>query len=166
MTGRPTGDDAVSLDTSVPHIARVYDYWPCGKDNFAADRAVASRSSPRSRKSGSASARSGRSWAVRCTTLATEAGIRHFLDIGTGLPSANNTHEVAQRVAPQSRVVYVDNDPIVLGHARALLSSSPEGATAYIDADLRATAAIVERAAGVLDFGQPVAVPGRGPLAG
>jgi hypothetical protein len=90
--------------------------------------------------------------------LVTEAGIRQFLDIGTGLPSANNTHQVAQRAAPQSRVVYVDNDPIVLAHARALLTSSLEGATAYIDADLRATATILERAAGVLDFGQPVAV--------
>jgi trans-aconitate methyltransferase len=90
--------------------------------------------------------------------LVTEAGIRQFLDIGTGLPSANNTHQVAQQAAPQSRVVCVDNDPIVLSHARALLASDPEGATAYIDADLRATGAILERAADVLDFGQPVAV--------
>jgi hypothetical protein len=98
--------------------------------------------------------------------LVTEAGIRQFLDVGTGLPSANNTHQVAQRAAPASRVVYVDNDPIVLGHARALLSSSPEGATAYIDADLRDTPAILERAAGVLDFGQPVAVMLLGVLQG
>jgi S-adenosyl methyltransferase len=90
--------------------------------------------------------------------LVTEAGIRQFLDIGTGLPSANNTHQVAQAAPPPSRVVYVDNDPIVLNHARALLTSSPEGATAYIDADLRDTGAILERAADVLDFGQPVAV--------
>jgi S-adenosyl methyltransferase len=90
--------------------------------------------------------------------LVTEAGIRQFLDIGTGLPSANNTHQVAQGAAPQSRVVYVDNDPIVLSHARALLTSSPEWATAYLDADLRATGTILEWAADVLDFGQPVAV--------
>jgi hypothetical protein len=90
--------------------------------------------------------------------LVTEAGIRQFLDIGTGLPSADNTHQVAQRAAPQSRVVYVDNDPIVAGHARVLLDSSQEGMTAYIDADLRATGAILERAAGVLDFSQPVAL--------
>jgi hypothetical protein len=90
--------------------------------------------------------------------LVTEAGIRQFLDIGTGLLSANNTHQVAQRAAPASRVAYVDNDPIVLGHSRALLTSSPERATAYIDADLRDTPAILEQAAGVLDFGQPVAV--------
>jgi hypothetical protein len=90
--------------------------------------------------------------------LVTQAGIRQFLDIGTGLPSANNTHQVAQAAAPQSRVVYVDNDPIVLSRAKALLTSSPEGATAYIDADLRDTATIVEEAGGILDFGQPVAV--------
>jgi hypothetical protein len=90
--------------------------------------------------------------------LATEVGIRQFLDIGTGLPSANNTHQVAQRAVPESRVVYVDNDPIVLSHARALLASSPEGATAYIQADLRNTGTILEGAADLLDFGQPVAV--------
>src|ERR1700751_2669324 len=90
--------------------------------------------------------------------LAGEEGIRQFLDIGTGLPSANNTHEVAQRVAPASRIVYVDNDPIVLLHARALLASSPEGATAYIDRDLRDTDKILAEAAGVLDFDQPVAI--------
>ncbi len=90
--------------------------------------------------------------------LAGEAGVRQFLDIGTGLPSADNTHEVAQRAAPDARIVYVDNDPIVLTHAHALLTSSPEGATAYIDADLRDTGTILHKAAEVLDFGQPVAV--------
>ena len=90
--------------------------------------------------------------------LAGEAGIRQFLDIGTGLPTAENTHEVAQSIAAESRIVYVDNDPIVLAHARALLTSNPEGATAYIDADARDTATIVREAAETLDFSQPVAV--------
>ena len=90
--------------------------------------------------------------------LAAEAGIRQFLDIGTGLPSSNNTHEGAQRAAPESRIVYVDNDPIVLSHAQALLTSTPEGACAYIDADIRDTGKIVTDAASLLDFGRPVAV--------
>ena len=157
MTGGPE-DQGVSLDPSVPHIARVYDYWLGGKDNFEADRVVAEQviaSLPEIRLS----VRAQRAFLGRVVHyLAAEAGIRQFLDIGTGLPSANNTHEVAQRVAPDSRVVYVDNDPIVLLHARSLLASSPEGATAYIDADLRDLAAILSRAAGILDFGQPVAV--------
>jgi hypothetical protein len=95
--------------------------------------------------------------------LAAEAGIRQFLDIGTGLPSANNTHEVAQRAAPESRVVHVDNDPIVLLHARSVLTSLPEGATAYVDADLRDIGTILARATAVLDFGRPVAVMLRRP---
>ena len=146
------------FDTSRPHMARVYDFWLDGKDNYAADRAVAEQVAaayPDVR----AAVRAQRAFLARAVRfLVTEAGIRQFLDIGTGLPSANNTHQVAQRAAPQSRVVYVDNDPIVLAHARALPTSSPEGATAYIDADLRATDTILERAADVLDFGQPVAV--------
>ena len=153
----PAGD-GVPFDTSRAHMARVYDFWLGGKDNFAADRAVAEQVAA-AYPDVVLAVRAQRAFLARAVHfLVTEAGIRQFLDIGTGLPSANNTHQVAQRAAPASRVVYVDNDPIVLGHARALLSSSPEGATAYIDADLRATAAIVERAAGVLDFGQPVAV--------
>ena len=139
-------------------MARVYDYWLGGKDNYAADRAVAEQVAsayPDIRDA----VRAQRAFLARAVHfLVTEAGVRQFLDIGTGLPSANNTHQVAQRAAPQSRVVYVDNDPIVLSHARALLASSPEGATAYIDADLRDTGTILERAADVLDFGQPVAV--------
>jgi hypothetical protein len=139
-------------------MARVYDFWLDGKDNYEADRAVAEQVAaayPDVR----AAVRAQRAFLARAVRfLVAEAGIRQFLDIGTGLPSADNTHQVAQRAAPQSRVVYVDNDPIVLAHARALLTSSPEGATAYIDADLRATGTILERAAGVLDFGQPVAV--------
>ncbi len=139
-------------------MARVYDFWLGGKDNFLADRAVAEQVAaayPDIR----AAVRAQRAFLARAVQfLVTQAGIRQFLDIGTGLPSANNTHQVAQAAAPQSRVVYVDNDPIVLSHARALLTSSPEGATAYIDADLRATGMILEQAADVLDFGQPVAV--------
>ena len=139
-------------------MARVYDFWLGGKDNFAADRAVAEQVAaayPDVRNA----VRAQREFLARAVHfLVTEAGIRQFLDIGTGLPSANNTHQVAQRAAPQSRVVYVDNDPIVLSHARALLNSTTEGMTAYIDADLRATAAILEQAADVLDFGQPVAL--------
>ena len=147
-----------SLDATRPHMARVYDFWLDGKDNYAADRAVAEQVAaayPDIR----VAVRAQRAFLARAVHfLVTEAGIRQFLDIGTGLPSANNTHQVAQGAAPRSRVVYVDNDPIVLAHARALLTSSPEGATAYIDADLRDTATILKRAADVLDFGQPVAV--------
>ena len=139
-------------------MARVYDFWLGGKDNYAADRAVAEQVAaayPDVR----AAVRAQREFLARAVQfLVTEAGIRQFLDIGTGLPSANNTHQVAQRAEPRSRVVYVDNDPIVLAHARALLASSPEGATAYVDADLRATGTILEQAAEVLDFAQPVAV--------
>jgi hypothetical protein len=153
----PAGQGA-KFDTGRPHMARVYDFWLDGKDNYAADRAVAEQVAaayPDVR----AAVRAQRAFLARAVRfLVTEAGIRQFLDIGTGLPSANNTHQVAQQAAPQSRVVYVDNDPIVLAHARALLASCPEGATAYIDADLRATGTVLERAADVLDFGQPVAV--------
>ncbi len=147
-----------SLDASRPHMARVYDFWLDGKDNYAADRAVAEQVAaayPDVR----AAVRAQRAFLARAVHfLVAQAGIRQFLDIGTGLPSANNTHQVAQAAAPRSRVVYVDNDPIVLAHARALLTSSPEGATAYIDADLRDTGTILKRAADLLDFGQPVAV--------
>jgi len=155
---REPASERVTFDTSQAHMARVYDFWLGGKDNFAADWAVAGQVAaayPDVRMA----VRAQRAFLARAVHfLVTEAGIRQFLDIGTGLPSADNTHQVAQRAAPESRVVYVDNDPIVLAHARALLTSSPEGVTAYIDADLRATATILERAAGVLDFGQPVAV--------
>jgi hypothetical protein len=148
----------VPFDTSRPHMARVYDFWLGGKDNFAADRAVAEQVAA-AYPDVLVAVRAQRMFLARAVHfLVTEAGIRQFLDIGTGLPSANNTHQVAQEAAPEARVVYVDNDPIVLSHARALLTSSPEGATAYLDADLRATGTILERAAGVLDFGQPIAV--------
>ena len=146
------------LDTSLPHIARVYDYWLGGKDNFAADRQLAEKFM-RADPAVTAGVRSNRAFLGRAVHyLVAEAGVRQFLDIGTGIPTANNTHEVAQRANPTARVVYVDNDPIVLTHARALLASDPAGVTDYVDADLRDTGAILAAAARTLDFGQPVAV--------
>jgi trans-aconitate methyltransferase len=146
------------FDTSVPHIARVYDYWLGGKDNFAADRAMGERTL-QAYPNLVYSVRANRAFLTRTVRfLVGEAGIRQFLDIGTGIPTANNTHEVAQRIAPEARIVYVDNDPVVLSHAKALLKSTPEGACAYIDADLRDPDAILAAAAGTLDFSQPVAV--------
>ena len=157
-SGQEPAGNGVPFDTSRAHMARVYDFWLGGKDNFAADREVAERVAA-AYPDVLVAVRAQRAFLARAVHfLVTQAGIRQFLDIGTGLPSANNTHQVAQAAAPQSRVVYVDNDPIVLSHARVLLTGSPEGATTYIDADLRATSTIVEQAAGVLDFGQPVAV--------
>jgi S-adenosyl methyltransferase len=146
------------FDTSVPHIARVYDYWLGGKDNFAADRELGEQTL-QAYPNLVHSVRANRAFLARTVRfLAGEMGIRQFLDIGTGIPTANNTHEVAQKIAPESRIVYVDNDPIVLSHAKALLKSDPKGACAYIDADLRDPDAIVAEAADTLDFGQPVAI--------
>ncbi len=135
------------FDTSVAHIARVQDYWLGGKDNFAADRAAGEQGID-AFPDMVASVRATRAFLARSVRyLADDAGIRQFLDIGAGIPTANNTHEVAQSVAPDSRIVYADNDPVVLSHARALLTSAPEGATAYIDADLRETGHILAEAA-------------------
>jgi hypothetical protein len=146
------------VDTTVPHSARIWNYWLGGKDNFAVDRQVGDQVLEIFPDIGYL-ARSVRGFLVRVVTyLAGEAGIRQFLDIGTGLPTFQNTHEVAQAVAPESRVVYVDNDPLVLSHARALLTSAPEGATDYIDADARDTARIVREAGRTLDFSKPVAI--------
>ncbi len=146
------------FDTSVPHIARVYDYWLGGKDNFAADRELGERTL-QAYPDLVFSVRANRAFLTRTVRfLAAEAGIRQFLDIGTGIPTNDNTHQVAQRVAPESRIVYVDNDPIVLSHARALLTSKPEGACAYLDADLRDPDKILASAADTLNFSQPVAV--------
>ena len=148
------------LDTSRPHPARVYDYLLGGKSNFAADRALAQKmlqETPGLR----IAARENRAFLGRAVQyLAGEAGVRQFLDIGTGLPTTGNVHEVAQRIAPESRVVYADNDPMVLAHARALLTSAPEGRTAYIHADLRDPAAILSHpdTRALLDFGQPIAL--------
>jgi hypothetical protein len=146
------------IDTSVAHVARIYNYWLGGKDNFAADRA-AGDAAIEAYPDMYSSVRANRAFLKRTVRyLASEVGIRQFLDIGTGLPSAENTHEVAQSIAPESRIVYVDNDPIVLTHARALLTSSPQGATGYLDADARDTGKILTAAAELLDFEKPVAV--------
>ena len=146
------------IDTKTASIARIYDYWLGGKDNFQADREAAELMIQQYPDI-VAGVRKNRAFLGRAVHyLAAEAGIRQFLDIGTGIPTAGNTHEVAQAVAPESRVVYVDYDPVVLAHARALLNSSGPGATEYIDADLRDTSAILAQAAGLLDFTRPVAV--------
>jgi len=146
------------FDTSVPHFARVYDYWLGGKDNFAADRAAGDQAI-RAFPDVAVSARANRAFLARAVRfLAGQADIRQFLDIGTGIPTGNNTHEVAQFVAPESRVVYVDNDPFVLSHARALLASKPEGVTEYVEADLRDPQKIVDTAARLLDFERPIGV--------
>ena len=146
------------LDTSSAHSARVWNYLLGGKDNFAADREVGDmilQMFP-----GIAHiARLQRRFLGRAVRyLAGEAGIRQFLDIGTGLPTADNTHQIAQQLAPESRIVYVDNDPLVLVHARALLTSAPGGMTSYIEADVRDTEEILGEAAGTLDFSQPIAL--------
>ncbi|MEU2251560.1 SAM-dependent methyltransferase [Nocardia xishanensis] len=151
---------AARVDVSKPHPARRYDYWLGGKDNFPADRDSAdavAEAFPTVRLA----AVENRNFLRRAVTyLAAEAGIRQFLDIGTGLPTAGNVHEIAQGIAPESRIVYVDNDPIVLVHARTLLDSSPEGATAYLDADLRDPDRILTHPdlVGTLDLTQPVAL--------
>jgi hypothetical protein len=148
------------VNTSEPHPARIYDYFIGGKNHFAADRETAAevlRRSPSAR----VAARENRAFLGRAVRyLTAEAGIRQFLDIGTGLPTTSNVHDVAQEIAPTARVVYVDNDPLVLAHARALLTSAPGGRTAYIHADLRDPAAILSHpdTRALLDFGQPVAL--------
>ena len=151
-------DGPVMFDTSVAHVARVYDYWLGGKDNFAADRAAGDQAIE-AFPNIPMSARANRAYQARVVRfLAGEVGIRQFLDIGTGIPTANHTHQVAQAVAPESRVVYVDNDPIVLSHARALLASHPAGATDYVDSDLRDPQKILDGAERLLDFSRPIAV--------
>ncbi|BCJ51543.1 hypothetical protein Asp14428_30180 [Actinoplanes sp. NBRC 14428] len=155
----PGGErDIPKLDTTVPQTARIWNYLLGGKDNFAVDREVGDQivaTLPQLAEN----ARLSRAYLARAVRyLAGERGIRQFLDIGTGLPTADNTHEVAQSVAPDARIVYVDNDPLVLAHARALLTTSAEGATAYVDADLRNAGTILREAAHTLDLDQPVAV--------
>jgi S-adenosyl methyltransferase len=146
------------LDTSTAHIARVYDYWLGGKDNFTVDRQVGDKVLDIHPET-ALSVRANRGFLARAVRyLAAEEGIKQFLDVGTGLPSANNTHEVAQSVAPEARVLYVDNDPIVLVHARALLTSSPEGETGYLDADMKDPDAILTGAERMLDFTKPVGI--------
>lgn len=148
------------VDVTRAHDARMYDYFLGGKDHFSADRTVADEALAKV-PSTRVIARENRAFLGRAVRfLAEEAGIRQFLDIGTGLPTAENTHEVAQRAAPSSRIVYVDNDPMVIAHARALLKSSPEGKTAYVQADFRNPEAILSAPAvrETLDFGEPVAL--------
>ncbi|MFE9494010.1 SAM-dependent methyltransferase [Streptomyces collinus] len=153
----PTAGSA-RLNTTVAHNARVWNYWIGGKDHYEVDQRVGEQVSgmfPVIR----AVARADRDFLGRAVRfLAAERGLRQFLDVGTGLPTVDNTHEIAQRIAPESRIVYVDNDPIVLVHARSLLTSSPEGVTDYVDADVRDPDAIVRRAADTLDLDRPVAV--------
>ena len=146
------------IDTSVAHSARIWNYWLGGKDHYPIDRKVGDQIAEMFPDIVTL-ARADRAFLGRAVRfLAGAAGIRQFLDIGTGLPTADNTHEVAQRVAPECRIVYVDNDPLVLAHARALLVSTPQGATDYIDADAREPETILREAARTLDFGQPIAV--------
>jgi hypothetical protein len=146
------------IDTRTANTARAWNYMIGGKDNFEADRAAA-RQLIAAAPVIAAAAPASRAFLRRAVRyLAGEAGIRQFLDVGTGLPTAGNTHEVAQLIAPQCRIVYVDNDPIVLSHARALLTSSPEGVTAYLDADATDPATILGQAKDFLDFGLPIAI--------
>jgi O-methyltransferase involved in polyketide biosynthesis len=156
--GPATEGGQMQIDNSRAHSARVWNFWLGGKDWYETDKAAGEQITqvyPGIVRT----ARFQRMFLSRAVRfLAGEAGIRQFLDLGTGLPTVDNTHEVAQRVAPGSRIVYVDNDPLVLAHARALLTSTPEGRTAYIDADLRRPEHILEQAAETLDFSRPVAV--------
>ncbi|AXE87781.1 MULTISPECIES: SAM-dependent methyltransferase [unclassified Streptomyces] len=162
MSGDALSQDPAELrrriDSSKAHPARVYDVFLGGKDHYPADRdaaAAALAANPR----GYLDVRHNRDFLRRAVTaLVEQDGIRQFLDIGTGLPTAENVHQIAQRIEPGTRVVYVDNDPVVLAHARALLTSGPEGRTDYIDADLRDPARILEQAAKTLDFDRPVAL--------
>ncbi|MFJ9963179.1 SAM-dependent methyltransferase [Streptomyces avermitilis] len=153
----PSGGSAV-LNTGVAHNARVWNYWIGGKDNYQVDQEVGEQVAamfPVIRDV----ARADRAFLGRAVRhLTAECGMRQFMDIGTGLPTLDNTHEIAQRIAPDARIVYVDNDPTVLVHARALLRSTPEGATDYIDADVHDPETIIRGAAATLDFGRPVAV--------
>jgi hypothetical protein len=160
----PGGDDGpgkvgpLKFDVTKAHQARSYDYYLGGKDNYAADRDAVDEQVKILPNLGF-TMRANRAFLGRAVRyFAGEAGIRQFLDIGTGIPTAGNVHEVAQAIAPESRVVYVDYDPVVLAHARALLDSSEAGATEYMDADLRDTGTILSGAANLLDFTKPVAV--------
>jgi hypothetical protein len=159
MTGDlPDPDVQSRLNPDVPHSARIWNHWLGGTDNFAADRAVGDqvRQVYPDVVEVAVASRAFLGRVVRF--LAGEVGIRQFLDLGAGLPTADNTHEVAQRIAPDCRVVYVDHDPLVLVHARALLTGSAEGVTDYVDADVRRPDVVLEAAAATLDFSRPVAV--------
>jgi trans-aconitate methyltransferase len=160
LAGDPTEESGlpVHIDTTRPHQARVYDYWLGGKDNFAVDREAAERALaayPGLRRG----VRAQRAFLANAVGYLTRVvGVRQFLDIGTGIPTANNTHEVAHEANPDARIVYVDNDPVVLAHARALLTGTRPGTTSYLDADLRDTSKILTEAAELLDFREPIGV--------
>ncbi len=146
------------IRTDQPHTARIWNYWLGGKDNYPVDQATGDQIRTLHPGIGDYALADRQFLGRAVRYLAGECGIRQFLDIGTGLPTADNTHEVAQRIAPDSTVVYVDNDPIVLAHAEALLTSTPEGSTSYLDEDLRNIDAILEQAAKTIDFSRPVAL--------
>jgi hypothetical protein len=156
-TKASTGGKLSGLDASVANAARMWNYWIGGKDNFRADR-EAGELVREAMPTLPLVARMLRRFLITTVDDLTAAGVRQFLDIGTGLPTADNTHDVAQRAAPESRIVYVDHDPVVISHARALLTSSPEGMTDYVHADLRDWETISACAQRTLDFGRPVAV--------
>ena len=168
-------DKAAQIDVRRAHSARVYDYWLGGKDNFAADREAAEEAIAAS-PGIVADARANRAFLARSVRfLARERGVRQFLDVGTGLPSSPNTHDVAQSIDPAARVVYIDNDPIVVAHARAMMVSGPDGSCDHVEADLRDPAVILKTAGRTLDLGQPgraavaarpASHPGRGRPAG
>ncbi|WP_431036060.1 SAM-dependent methyltransferase [Streptomyces sp. P6-2-1] len=151
MSDRPP----LSSSPAVAHPARVYNVWLGGKDHYPVDQEAAELAA-RANPGIVPSVRANRAFLGRAVEHLAAQGVRQFLDVGTGIPAADNTHEVAQRVAPESRIVYVDNDPVVLAHARALLVSSPEGATDYVQVDLREPEKILEEAARTLDFAEPV----------
>ncbi len=154
----PNRERRPSIDVTKAHTARIWNYWLGGKDNYPADREVGEHIRAVLPEIVDA-ARAQRAFLVRIVRyLVGDAGIRQFLDIGTGLPTANNTHEVAQATAPECRIVYVDNDPLIMAHARALLTSTPEGATDYVDADLHNPDTILREAAQTLDFTRPIAL--------
>ncbi|MFJ5260381.1 SAM-dependent methyltransferase [Streptomyces sp. NPDC088387] len=149
--------EPLRIDTSRPHPARVYDWWLGGKDNYPVDEELARRIADED-EAAVRSARANRRFMHRAVRVVAHAGIRQFLDIGTGIPTEPNLHQVAQEAAPEARVVYADNDPIVLRHAEALLHSSPEGATNYVHADVRDPGTILRLSAETLDFSRPVAL--------
>lgn len=157
MTGSEAEQAPARIDTSRPHPARVYDWWLGGKDNYPVDEELARRILA---VDGTVlrGARANRRFMQRAVRTAAEAGIRQFLDIGTGIPTRPNLHQVAQGVAPESKVVYADNDPIVLRHAEALLHGSAEGSTRYAHADVRDLDTLLHRAADTLDLTRPVAL--------
>ncbi|MBQ6642067.1 MAG: SAM-dependent methyltransferase [Saccharopolyspora sp.] len=156
MSQNAADDHRTGIDSTVPHSARFWNYLLGGKENYEVDREIGDYVREHFPRMVTV-ARESRLFLGRAVRYAVEQeGIRQFLDVGTGLPTADNTHEIAQRCAPEARIVYVDNDPLDLVHARALLTSSPEGATNYVHADVREPAVILREAAATLDFAQPI----------